>query len=313
MCKPSASRSKFGVIAALGFVLALGAVPSGTGFAPTAAIAASKIVATVDKRAITNNDVRRRAALLRLQRKRGNLNSQARKELVEEALKLNEADRRNVRVPDSRVNDAFAGFARSNNLTQRQLTQVLNRAGVGTRGFKDFIRAQIAWNALVRSRLGSTGAGGRPRNINEALFQTAERARTNEYVLQQVVFFNSNRSSSKSIAEAKTMRAGFTNCEATLGQAAPYQNVVVRSLGRIQEERLPADWKKFIVGTAEGGVTAVRKTERGAEYIAVCRKASLGKEGGSKPGFDLGVEGGAAAEEVSSKYLAELRERAVIR
>ncbi|MEN0087897.1 MAG: peptidylprolyl isomerase, partial [Pseudomonadota bacterium] len=88
---------KFGI--ALALALALGVAPQVSGFAPIAAIAATIIVATVDNRAITNNDVRRRAALLRLQRKRGNLNSKAKQELIEEALKLNEADRRNVRVP----------------------------------------------------------------------------------------------------------------------------------------------------------------------------------------------------------------------
>ncbi|MEO0636246.1 MAG: SurA N-terminal domain-containing protein [Pseudomonadota bacterium] len=312
MRKSNISRPVLAASLALGLALGLGASPTSSGLVFSTATAATKIVATVDRRAITNNDVRRRAALLRLQRKRGNLNALAKEELIEEALKLNEADRRNVRVPESRVDGAFATFARNNKLSQRQLSQVLNQSGVGVRGFKDFIRAQIAWNALVGTRLGG-GAGGGPRNINEALFQSSKRAQTNEYVLQQVVFFATNRSTSKSIAEAKTMRAGFTSCDATLGQAAPYKNVVVRSLGRIQEERLPADWKKFIVGTPEGGVTTVRKTDRGAEFIAVCRKASLGRADGAEPGFELGVEGGKAAEEAADKYLAELRERAVIR
>lgn len=311
MRKRSWKRPTQALTVAVGLALGLGVIPTGVGFAPVAAIAATKIVATVDNRAITNNDVRRRAALLRLQRKRGNLNALAKEELIEEALKLNEAARRNVRVPESRIDSAFAGFARSNNLTQRQLSQVLNQAGVGTRGFKDFIRAQISWSALVGSRSGARRSGA--SNINELLFQESNSARTNEYVLQQVVFFATNRSTAKSISEAKLMRSSFSDCSATLGQAAPYKNVVVRSLGRIQEERLPADWKKFIVGTPEGGVTAVRKTDRGAEFIAVCRKAALGREDGSKPGFELEVEGGEEAQKVADKYLAELREKAVIR
>ncbi|MEO0497684.1 MAG: SurA N-terminal domain-containing protein [Pseudomonadota bacterium] len=311
MRRTSLRRPSQALAIAVGLALGLGVTPIGGGLSPATAIAATKIVATVDNRAITNNDVRRRAALLRLQRKRGNLNALAKEELIEEALKLNEADRRNVRVPDSRVDSAFAGFARSNNLTQRQLNQVLNRAGVGQRGFKDFIRAQIAWSALVGSRRGARRSGA--SNINELLFQQTERARTNEYVLQQVVFFATNRSASKSVSEAKAMRSGFTDCSATLGQAAPYKNVVVRSLGRVQEDRLPADWKKFIIGTPEGGVTTVRRTDRGAEFIAVCRKAALGKEGGQKAGFELEVEGGAEAEKIADKYLAELREKAVIR
>jgi peptidyl-prolyl cis-trans isomerase SurA len=290
------------LVAALGF----GGL---AGFHASQAFAASKIVATVDTRAITNNDIRRRAALLRLQRRKGNLNNLAREELIEEALKLNEAQRRNVRVPESRVDSAFAGFARNNKLSERQLRNILTQSGVGVRGFKDFIRAQIAWNALVSSRVRATGSGA--TSINDQLFATSARAQTNEYVLQQVVLFATGRN--KRVSEAKAIRSGFTSCEATLGQVQGYSNAVVRSLGRISEDRLPPEWKKFIIGTNEGATTAVRSTDRGAEFIAVCRKNSIGKEGGSEPGFELGVSGGEKAEEVSKKYLAELRERAVIR
>jgi len=282
------------------------------------AFAASKIIASVDNIAITNNDLSRRAALLRLQKRKGNINKQAKQALIDEALKLKEAQRRNVNVPQSAVDNAYAKFARGNKMKTSQLTQVLNRAGVGSRGFKDFIKAQIAWQAVVSSRVKAGGAPGRSagRSMNDRLFASSNGAASAEYVLDQVIFFSSgSRSKNASVSEAKTMRSAFVGCEKLKTQASNFKNVGVRTLGRVPENGIPAAWKQHVVGLEQGQTSAVRSTERGAEYLAVCSKTSTGKQqsGAAEAGFDLKVQGGKKAEDIAAEYLEELRKKAVIR
>ena len=69
------------------------AIIAGDASVVNVAQAASQVVAVVNKTAITNGDVSRRVAFLRLQRRKGNLNEIAKQELVEETLKRQEIAR----------------------------------------------------------------------------------------------------------------------------------------------------------------------------------------------------------------------------
>lgn len=65
------------------------------------------IVVTVNGKPITNYDIQRRAAFLRLQQKQGNLSEQAKNELINEVLKNIEIKRRNIEVSNNEVESAF--------------------------------------------------------------------------------------------------------------------------------------------------------------------------------------------------------------
>eukprot|EP01035_Chromulina_nebulosa_P009890 gene9890-13329_t len=101
--------------------------------------AATQVVAVVNKTAITNSDVNRRAAFLRLQRRGGNLQKIAKEEMVEEALKREEIARVGMSVSTAEVDASFERFAQSNNMSVKQLNSVLDQAGVGAAHFKAFI------------------------------------------------------------------------------------------------------------------------------------------------------------------------------
>ena len=76
--------------------------------------AASQIPAIVNGEPITRNQLSRRVAFMKLRRDPKAGTAAARQELIDEAIKMQEARRRGVNVPDGRVNDAYAGFAKSN-------------------------------------------------------------------------------------------------------------------------------------------------------------------------------------------------------
>ena len=96
---------------------------------PVAQASASEIKYVVNGTAVTNFDIQHRVAFLKLQRKKGNLSKLAADEMVDQALRQNEIKRLGVRVPDDAVNQAYARFAKSNKMTPKQLSTVMDQAG----------------------------------------------------------------------------------------------------------------------------------------------------------------------------------------
>ncbi len=95
--------------------------------APRAAFAAtSQVSITVNKAVITNGDIARRVAFLRLQRQKGDLNKLAKEQLVEESLKRQEIARAGMSVS---TQDVDAAFARNEALVARGVNQSLDGVG----------------------------------------------------------------------------------------------------------------------------------------------------------------------------------------
>lgn len=281
----------------------------------------TKIAVLVNDTAITTNDIRRRAAFVKLRRIKGNSSSIAKEELIEEALKMKEARRIRTVASDKEVDAAYVRFAKSNKMPVSALTKILNQRGVTQRGFKQYIRAQMSWQRAVGARLRATG--GRTSTKAAPNYQTwlpdpeNQGKQEKEYTLQQVVFIvpAAKRSSilSKRTAQAKSFRNRMNGCSNAKQLAGSLTDVTVRDLGRIREHKLPPRWAKDIKTTAAGKVTRVQQTEKGAEMLAVCNQRSVQSTApvGSEDLFSGNIQKQASA--LDKSYLAELRKVAVIK
>jgi len=113
------------------FAFAIFAVPMAIVPYAGQAFADNTVKIVVNKTPITNDDISKRVAFLKLQRQSGNLNEKAREQLVDEALKREEIARVKMSVSTEDVDAAFARFAGNNKMSPQQLTKVLAQAGVG--------------------------------------------------------------------------------------------------------------------------------------------------------------------------------------
>ncbi|MEM5473382.1 peptidylprolyl isomerase [Hoeflea sp. AS60] len=279
--------------------------------------AASEIKIIVNKQAITSVDIARRVAFLRLQRTSGNLASKAREQLIEEALKLQEAARMRVLASDSQVDASFQRFADSNKMTPKQLTQVLNQAGVTPKHFKSFIRVQMSWPQVM----GAIGGGGGGLSTQDLVTKMLERgdnnkASTTEYILQQIIFVVPANKRSNSLLnarkrEAEQLRGRIQGCDNSASMITGLRDVSMRQLGRIMQPQLPLDWKTQVEKAPTGGATTTRITERGVEFIIICSAKTVTDDVAAEMVFRSENEEAGESEE-AKKYLAELRKRAVI-
>ena len=237
----------------------------------------TRIRAVVNGEPISTYDVQKRSAFLALRRVGGNRNERALEELVEDKIKIQEAKRRNVVANDSEVDASFANFAKSNRMSVSQMNTVLNRSGVTSAHFKEFIRGQISWNRTVGEKFRAETSSRTQQQTMSALRDSGgEKPETTEYLMEQIIFVipAAKRKSmlSQRRQEALAFKQKFTRCGETLKLAAGLRDVTVRTLARTLEPRLPLLWKDDLIKIAEGQTTGVKDTERGVEFLAVCSK-----------------------------------------
>lgn len=279
--------------------------------------AASEIAAVVNRTPITSTDVARRAAFLRLQRQKADTKT-AREAMVEEILKRQEISRMRMSVSTDDVDKAFERFAASNKMNAQQMGQILDRAGVGTEHFKNYIAVQMSWPRLVNARYGSGRGRMSSQELVTRMMENKEKPVTTEYFLQQIIFVvppaKRNAILGKRQKEANASRSKFPGCEQSKEFAATMLDVSVRNLGRVLAPELPQDWKP-LVEKASGGTTATRVTERGVEFLAICNQRQVSDDFAAEVVFraeDLTKAQKEGQNPNEKKYLDELRSKAQI-
>ncbi|WP_455477451.1 SurA N-terminal domain-containing protein [Bartonella sp. B41] len=278
------------------------------------------IVVKVNGSPITNYDIQKRIAFLRLQQKQGDLSAKAKNELIDEALKNIEVERRNIEVSDDEVNNAFENFAAQNNIDIDQLNQILTQSDITVQHFKDYIRGQIGWGRLVNARYqAETGVLTEQDAVYRVLKNGGVKPSTNEYTLQQIIFVIPAHRRSKIFEkrqrEANNFRARFQGCANTKKQAEGILDITIRNLGKFLEPQLPEKWEKDIHATPVGKMTQLRETSYGIEALAICKIKKVSDDHVARLMFflqDNQKKNPQKLENLSEKYLKELRQTAHI-
>ncbi|MCX7303414.1 MAG: peptidylprolyl isomerase [Hyphomicrobiales bacterium] len=283
----------------------------------TAPAAASEIKVIVNNIPITTYDIQRRAAFLKLQRRSGNLTALAQDDMIDQTLRVSEAERLGIKVSDEQVDGAYNNFAKSNKMAIKQLDGIMNQSGVTKAHFKEFIRSQMLWNQALGKRNRSGSSMSEQDVVRRMLQQGGAKPSATEYMLQQVIFVvpaNERGSIAARKREADALRARFSGCDSTREFAKGLIDVTVKDLGRKLAPELPPDWAELIKKTKVGGATPARETAVGVEFIGICSSREVSDDRVAKLTFQAeGVESGAkGADELSKKYTDELREKAKI-
>ena len=275
---------------------------------------ASQIKYVVNNVPITTVDIQHRAAFLRLQRRKGD----AANEMIEQTLRLAEAKRLGIRISDAQVDAAYQRFATTNKMQLKQLDGVMAQSGVGKRHFKEFIRTQMAWNQALSARHRSESGGGMSEQdaVRRMLDKGGAKPTAMEYMLQQVIFVVPANERSATLAkrkrEADAMRARFNGCSTTHEFAKGLIDVTVRDLPRVLAPQLPPEWADQIKATKVGGATATRETDRGVEFIGICSSREVSDDKVAQMVFQSEGSTNKDADELSKKYVEELRKKARI-
>ena len=304
-------RAVAGPVLALALAIAVAPVPE-------ALAQSSSIRIIVNDQAITSMDIANRARLLQVANRMapGAATKAAEEELIEERLRMGEAARRGIKVPDAAVDAAIADIAARSKLTPAQFGQALGQAGVPVRTLKDRIRVQMAWGRVVRARVQQSVANAQNDLIAQMRRQeTGSTATAEDLVLQRVVFtLPANASAdavSRRMREAEQLRNRFDGCDSGLALAKSIREVAVLNVGRKLASELPPGFREAAKSTKEGGLTKPERTDQGVEMFAICERITVTGEGAIGSNMDAEAMS-AEGEKVSQTLTQELRQKANI-
>ncbi len=157
-----------------------------------AAATESGVAAIVDDQVVTTYDVAQRVRLMLISsggRVRPEMlpamEARALRDLVEEKLKLIEAEKFEVTPDEKTVAQELAGMAAQSGLPPEQFEATLKQAGVDIKGLRQQIGASTIWPEIVQGRFGS-----RVRISDEEIDATLERMReeatSEQYLVSEV-------------------------------------------------------------------------------------------------------------------------------
>lgn len=288
-----------------------------TGLCAAANPASAQVVALVSGEPITTLDVNHRIRLLTLiNQGRTPTRKAVIEELVDERLKLREAKKFGAVPSDSEVESAFANVAGRAGLKPEQFAQMLSAQGSNASSFKDRLRADIAWNGLVRARYKVIAQVG-DKDVAAALDARSKTppSKVIEYTLRPVVFVVP-RGASDAVYDARrrdaeALRAKFDGCQEGVAAARGLREVVVRSTIRKTSADLPPVLRDLFANTPDGKAVAPERTEAGIELVAVCSR----REVAGQTAMQNEIRQELVSERLQSqaqRYIAELRRAALI-
>ncbi|MEM8855411.1 MAG: peptidylprolyl isomerase [Pseudomonadota bacterium] len=282
------------------------------------ATASTTIVAVVDGKPITNYDVAQRERLLRLTGSKGNRREQALQELIDEKLQLDAARKAKLKISDAEVDRAVGDIAKRVRMSStKQLAGALRSQGVDIRTLKDRIRAQIAFNRLVRARF-QASLQVTEQDLVAALLKNEDLEKQIDaavYQLEQVtIALPDNPSDSRlrqARARANDLRSRFTSCSQGVAMARKTRNVVVKPFGTRMETDLTPDVRKALEETNVGRLSAPIQAPRGLVMFAVCDKKTVRSSNAAMKALEPEMTS-AKGEAYTKQYLRTLRRDAVI-
>ena len=227
---------------------------------PTTTLLAQQIVVVVNGDPITALDIEQRSKLTQLSTHKAPPRQEVLEELINEKLKIKEAKRFGLEVSNSEVDQSFASMARRMQYTPEQLVQGLAKSGVHASTLKSRIRADIAWQQLVRGRFQSILQVGEKDLLATAT--NPDESIGYDFNLRPILFTPSGADSALIDArrrEAEALRGRFGNCDEGIAFARALKDVAVRDQVNRSSADLPPETRKVLDGMEIGELTPARR------------------------------------------------------
>jgi peptidyl-prolyl cis-trans isomerase SurA len=278
---------------------------------------AQNVVVIVNGEPITALDIEHRTKFTQLSTQKTPSRQDVLNELIDEKLKIKEAKRWGIEIPDSEVDSTYASMGSRMRLTAEQLTQSLAKSGVSSNTLKTRIKADLAWQALVRGRYRESLQLS-DTDVNKAL-ETKKVEETDavsyDYIMRPILLLVPPGSSEATFEgrkkEAEALRGRFKSCQEGLDLARGTRDIAVRDQVVRSSSDLSPELRKLLDGVPIGQLTPPEVTRLGVEMFALCAKQESKSD---TPGKRQARESVYAEkfQQTSKRYLDQLRRAAMI-
>lgn len=300
--------------------LAMAALAAAALVAGASAARSQQVVALVDGTPITELDVAQRTKLEQMGTPKPPTRQAVINTLIDEILEIREAKQYSIDVPDSEVDAAYASVADKVGGDSKKLTEMLDHGGSSEAALKNRLRAQLAWNALIRGRYKAS------LEIADSDVEAALQLHQNqqgddkkdvgyEYTMRPIILIVPTGSPTAAYEarkrDADALRARFQNCADGIPFARALNDVAVRDQVLKFSADLPDQLRAILDGTELGHLTPPETTAEGVQMFAVCGKRQTKNDTpGKKLIRDEIFEKKFSAQ--AKRYLERLRREAMI-
>ncbi|MEJ2626567.1 MAG: peptidylprolyl isomerase [Pseudolabrys sp.] len=248
--------------------------------APTLAVptvASAQVVVIANGLPVTELDIKQRERLIANSTHKHVTRQEVINQLIDDRLKIAKAKTYGLVISDREVNAAFDNMAKRQGVSPKQFETFLNRAGVTPYAVKQRLRAQLAWNQMVRGKYASQ------LKVTDADVEGALRARHQgatligyAFTLYPVTVVVPQGSSRAVVAQkrrqAEDLRSRFTNCAQGLQLARGMGDVAVREPITRYSAQLPKPFRDLLDKMPVGHLTSPDVTAQGLQMFALCQK-----------------------------------------
>jgi peptidyl-prolyl cis-trans isomerase SurA len=278
---------------------------------------AQEVVLLVDGVPITSLDIDQRAKFAEMNTHKPPDRQEVINTLIDEILELREAKRFGLDITDSDVNEQFNSIASNMGVDAQKLSQMLTSGGASAETLKQRLRAQMAWNALVRGRYKASLEI--PDSDVEAELQLHKPDEKNEvgyeYIMRPIILVVPHGSPDTAFdarkKDADALRVRFQTCADGIPFARALPEVAVRDPVNKSSADLPQALRDILDKTDVGHLTPPEQTAEGIQMFAVCSK----KESKTDAPVLKEVRDQMFEQKFGAKaksYLADLRRQAMI-
>ncbi len=213
------------------------------------------------------------------------LKKQATDLLIDERLQIQQARKLGVTPDDDDMMKILGDMAQKNNLSVDGLSTALGKAGVNIKTLKDRIRAQLAWQGVVRQKFRhdvEVGDADVDKALTEAGANGGQEGAANAaptLQLKQVKFElpagADDRTIAARIAAAEALRARFDNCSNIGDLAKGVEGASIKLLADQQPTSLAQPARLLVMSAKVGQMTPPTLTQSAVEIYAVCGKRTV--------------------------------------
>ncbi|WP_321391335.1 peptidylprolyl isomerase [Emcibacter sp.] len=247
-----------------------------------------EIVAIVNDEVISLYDLKQRMLLFLISSGRQKLNEeetryiqqQSLQSLIDDKLKIGEAEKYSAVISDEELEQNFAGYAQQFNLNAEQFEQQLNQAGIDKKSMLKQIEASLAWEQVVGGLLMPQVSV-----TDDEIYNTIERFEHNkgqdEFRIREIFLLVTDNTRREETKDAATriydqLKAGSAQFPIMARQfSASTTSAVGGDMGWVMKSELPKEFAKAIATAKKGDIIPPIEREDGYYVLQLEEKRQV--------------------------------------
>ncbi len=237
--------------------------------------------------------------------------------LIEEQLKLQEAETLKINIPPEDIQNGFAEIARQNNFTPAQFRSVLGQNGVNVETMNRQIRSQIAWSRVIQKSL-LPKISVSDSDVDAYLERLRAAAGKREYLLAEIFLpvedpkddNDTRQLAHRLYSEINSGQAPFYKIAQQFSKAAG--SAQGGDIGWVQQGQLPDELDKALPMLEKGRISTPLRSLSGYHILLVRDFRTISED--TLPSSDqvINILGGERMDRAQRRHLLDLKATAFI-